>query len=139
MINFEKYLKPEEMSELKKAISEQPGLLTKIEQHMANQLYKDANFAWQRTQVKQIIKGAEKYPEPLNPFSWTGTELVEHALQESVDQVHYLTGLLAQIKELELWADKYKEDAIYWKNKYHSVCNELDKARSLEITRIKGE
>jgi hypothetical protein len=138
MINFEKYLKPEEMSELKKAISEQPGLLTKIEQHMSNQLYKDANFAWQRTQVKQIIKGAEKYPEPLNPFSWTGTELVEHALQESVDQVHYLTGLLAQVKELELWADKYKSDAEYWRKRYLDTHNELLKANE-KLEEIEGE
>jgi hypothetical protein len=109
-----KYLEPEELEEL----LSKPGLMAKVEHHLSNQLYKDANFAWQRTQVKQIIKGAEKYPEPLNPFSWTGTELVEHALQESVDQVHYLTGLLAQIKEMEIWVEKLTNDVDYWRNKY---------------------
>lgn len=111
---LQKYLKPEEIE----ALEQNPGLLVDIEKHLKNPLYKDANFAWQRTQVQQIIKGAEKYPEPLNPFSWTPAQLIEHAMQENVDQAHYLSATLEQIKEMELWINKYKSDAEYWRKKY---------------------
>lgn len=112
---LEKYLTAEELE----IINKKPGLLVDIlRNHLTHPLYKAANFAWQRTQIQQIVKGAEKYPEPLNPDSWTAKQLVEHALQENVDQVHYLVSLGEKVEELEKLADKYKEDAIYWKKKY---------------------
>jgi hypothetical protein len=46
-----------------------------------------------RTQRNQIQKGLEKYPEPFNPRNWTPQELLNHALEETVDLTHYLVGL----------------------------------------------
>jgi hypothetical protein len=46
-----------------------------------------------RTQRNQIQKGLEKYPEPFNPRNWTPGELLNHALEETVDLTHYLVGL----------------------------------------------
>lgn len=46
-----------------------------------------------RTQRSQIQKGIEKYPEPFNPRSWSPQELLNHALEETVDLTHYLVGL----------------------------------------------
>lgn len=62
--------------------------------------YKFARILWEDTQLQQIVKGLHKYEEPFNPASWTSDELVDHALQESVDLVHYLVGLKEKNKEL---------------------------------------
>lgn len=55
--------------------------------------YKKALDLFTSTQARQIEKGIQKYPEPFNPFSWTPTELLNHALEETVDLTHYLVGL----------------------------------------------
>jgi len=93
-----------------------------ITKHLFHPLYNDAHATWVSEQHNQIAKGAEKYPEPLNPASWTFEELFRHAVQENVDQMHYLQamfeknqthmkerhGFLEQLKEME----RKKE---YWK------------------------
>jgi len=61
-------------------------------------LYKTAREQWLRVHFEQIAKGAAKYPEPLNPESWTQLQLIEHAMQENIDQFHYLCA--AREKEL---------------------------------------
>ena len=47
----------------------------------------------------------EKYPNAFNPFEWTPEELLNHALEETVDLTHYLVGLKelldAKDKEIE--------------------------------------
>ena len=48
--------------------------------HLNNELYQDARKLWSGVQVQQIVKGAEKYPEPLNPESWSMAELIMHYL-----------------------------------------------------------
>lgn len=53
------------------------------------------------TQWQQIQKGADKYPEPFNPSSWTADALLQHAMEEAVDLVHYLNGLHEKIKASE--------------------------------------
>lgn len=68
--------------------------------HYNHGLYEDARLFWQQTQAEQIRKGAEKYSEPLNPRSWSAHELVVHAMQENVDQAHYLTALDKLTKEM---------------------------------------
>jgi hypothetical protein len=55
--------------------------------------YRKARDLWTETQVNQIIKGLEKYPEPFTPTHWSAGELLTHALEESVDLTHYLVGL----------------------------------------------
>jgi hypothetical protein len=67
--------------------------------------YQKALRLFTKTQENQIQKGLQKYPEPFNPHSWTPDELLNHALEESVDLVHYLVGLKelldAKDKEIE--------------------------------------
>jgi hypothetical protein len=55
--------------------------------------YEKALALFTRTQEAQIQKGLAKYPEPFNPHSWTPDELLNHALEETVDLTHYLVGL----------------------------------------------
>jgi hypothetical protein len=67
--------------------------------------YSRVHTSFTQTQQEQIKKGAEKYPEPFNPHSWTPKELLQHGLQEAVDLTTYLVGLYelleSQEKEIE--------------------------------------
>ena len=63
--------------------------------------YQSALDAFTATQKEQINKGAQKYPEPFNPLSWSPDALLQHAMEEAVDLVHYLTGLHQQIQARE--------------------------------------
>lgn len=53
------------------------------------------------TQLNQIVKGLHKYEEPFTPSHWTADELLNHALEETVDTVHYLVGLKELIDQKE--------------------------------------
>jgi hypothetical protein len=64
---------------------------------------------WRNTQTHQINKGAEKYPEPFNPESWTSKELLNHAMEEAVDLTTYLVGLYTHIENLENEIKRLKE------------------------------
>lgn len=72
--------------------------------------YKKARELWLDTQINQIIKGIHKYEEPLTPTQWSGEELLTHALEESVDQVHYLVALkeILDVKEATIARLKLK-------------------------------
>lgn len=70
-------------------------------QHLEHPFYKDANVYREEVRKEQIIKGAHKYPEPFNPNSWTAKELLQHAMQENVDQAHYIFGLFEKIEEMQ--------------------------------------
>lgn len=61
--------------------------------------YKKALALFTRTQEAQIQKGLAKYPEPFNPHNWTPEELLNHALEETVDLTHYLVGLKELLDE----------------------------------------
>jgi hypothetical protein len=69
------------------------GWAASLSRHNRNPLYADARRYFEDKQRGQIAKGAEKYPEPLNAASWSIAQLVDHAMEEAVDQVHYLTAL----------------------------------------------
>lgn len=71
-----------------------------LELHRHHPFYQGARAYWEVMQREQIDKGAGKYPEPLNPFSWSGRQLVEHAFQENVDQAHYSFAQLMWIQEV---------------------------------------
>ena len=66
--------------------------------------YEKALQLFAKTQKQQIIKGLKKYPEPFNPHSWTPEELLNHALEETVDLTHYLVGLkeLLDVKDVQI-------------------------------------
>jgi hypothetical protein len=85
--------------------------------------YQKALRLFTKTQSAQIQKGLAKYPEPFNPHSWSPDELLNHALEESVDLVHYLVGL----KELLDAKDKQIE----------TLRKNWDKAEA-EVERLKG-
>lgn len=78
--------------------------------HLDSRFYKEAENYRECVRVDQILKGAEKYPEPLNPRSWSVQQLVEHATQENVDQFHYIYALgelnKAETKERDDKLDK---------------------------------
>jgi uncharacterized protein YaaN involved in tellurite resistance len=62
--------------------------------------YQLARDLWLKVQEKQIVKGLHKYEEAFNPSNWTADELLNHALEESVDLVHYIVGLKVKNEEL---------------------------------------
>lgn len=64
-----------------------------IKKYHSNPLYVDARRMYEDTQKRQINKGLEKYPEPLNADSWSIDDLVQHAFDELVDQSHYIIAL----------------------------------------------
>lgn len=121
MSNLTKYLKLEEIEVLKEKGEE---FLGKFEKQLSNPLYKDANFLYNRTQLNQMVKAAEKYPNPLNVKDWTPEEVLNHAFEELVDQSHYLTTLKYHIDDLKAQIKKYRDDANYWKDKYENLVKE---------------
>ena len=53
-------------------------------------------------QRNQVGYGMTKYPELLNPMSWSMVETLDHKIQEQVDALHYSVMLKQQIiKHLE--------------------------------------
>jgi hypothetical protein len=69
--------------------------------HLEHDFYKDAQDYREQERIGQIVKGSEKYPEPFNPDSWSAKELLQHAMQENIDQGHYIYGLYSKISKLE--------------------------------------
>jgi exonuclease VII small subunit len=66
----------------------------------------------------QIIKGAEKYTDPL-PGNWTAKQLIRHGKEENVDQFVYYEALemvvermenrLAELEHIETYYEQEKE------------------------------
>lgn len=85
--------------------------------------YADARSQWLATQDRQIQKGLKKYPEAFNPFSWNAQQLVDHALEESVDLTHYLIGLkkLLDAKDVEIERLKGQITVLKMTSKAHST------------------
>lgn len=73
-----------------------------------SQTYVRARSEWKKIHKEQIAKGEVKYPQPLNPETYSLKELIHHAMQENVDQMHYLTALLEKVENLESMLDKEK-------------------------------
>jgi hypothetical protein len=64
--------------------------------------YKKARDLWMEVQVNQILKGLEKYNEPLTPKHHTAKQLVNHAIEEAVDLTHYIVALGEQLEEKDM-------------------------------------
>lgn len=71
------------------------------EKHFNHPFYKNARNEWIKMQDEQILKGSEKYPEPFTPSSWSNEQLAEHAIQENVDQLHYIVGMKERMEQQE--------------------------------------
>jgi hypothetical protein len=117
MNQLSKYFSQEEIKALQNKGSE---FIDKFEQQQRNQLYKDANFLYNRTQYKQMEKAAEKYPNPLNVNDWDADEVINHALEEMVDLSHYITLMKYKLDQLEREKKEAISQAIYWKDKYQN-------------------
>lgn len=63
--------------------------------------YQKARDLFLTTQVHQVTKGLKKYSEPFTPQHWTPKELLNHALEETVDLVHYIAGLSELLEDQE--------------------------------------
>ncbi len=100
-----------------------------LKQHMEHPFYKEVNQFWHEVQEGQIRKGAEKYPLPFDPDNWTETQLLQHAMQENVDQAHYMYGLYLKIKQRDeiikraIEVLKSGEEGNYL---HHDLVNELE-------------
>lgn len=77
------------------------------EKHLNHPLYTESRELFISTQHEQILKGAAKYDEPLNPSSWTPQELLTHMLQEGVDMTHYGMCLFKQLEEKDRLIEEY--------------------------------
>lgn len=73
---------------------------TETLRHHKNPLYKHAADYWLRTQAEQINKGAAKYPKPLHSSTYTFEQLAQHAMEENVDQAHYITAMREKGEEM---------------------------------------
>lgn len=96
--------------------------------------YQLAHDMWEKTQQTQIVKGLHKYEEAFNPASWTGDELMEHALQESVDLVHYLVGLGAKVKAQEQEIAFLKAQLTIQEHYVQKLLNKTEKPSYLNLT-----
>jgi hypothetical protein len=83
---------------------------------MTTPFYEKARNLFLKTQDAQIQKGLQKYPEPFNPMSWTPQELLNHALEETVDSVHYLVGLKVQLDAKDNYIKQLEQELRYLKS-----------------------
>ncbi len=81
--------------------------------HYNHQFYAKVDQITDEVKLMQIRKGAEKYPEPFTPSSWTGKELAIHALQELRDGQVYVVGMLERIEQLEEALKFYADEDNY--------------------------
>lgn len=52
-----------------------------------------------KAQQRQVGYGLEKYPEPLNPNTWSISETIGHIIDESIDKMHYLVMLRIKFEQ----------------------------------------
>lgn len=95
----------------------------KLEELVDYPFYKTSRDLFIEIQAKQIHKGFSKYGEVFNPQKWSAEELLNHAMEEAVDEQHYLVGIYMKLKEWEsnlkmatFMKDLMKEED--WKNDY---------------------
>jgi len=98
-------------------------------EHLNHPFYKDAEKYREDVRKGQILKGAEKYPKPFSPKDWTARELLLHAMQENVDQAHYIVGLAEKLEEYEALIVIYKEALRYYAKYDHSHFDDTQVAR----------
>lgn len=56
-------------------------------------IYKEVQDHILNAQRRQVAYGLDKYPEPLNKDSWSSSETIDHIIEETIDQLHYLVML----------------------------------------------
>lgn len=66
-----------------------------------NYIYSEVRQLMLDAQRKQVAYGLEKYPETLNENSWGHIETIEHIIEETIDQLHYLVMLKTKMKKVD--------------------------------------
>lgn len=79
-----------------------------------NDIYRNVQHRLLGVQHKQVAYGLDKYPEPLNQDTWSQIETIDHILDETIDQAHYLMMLKIKLEEqleseLELMNQAYSD------------------------------
>ena len=64
-----------------------------------NDIYRNVQQRLLGVQHKQVAYGLDKYPEPLNQDTWSQIETIDHILDETIDQAHYLMMLKIKLEE----------------------------------------
>lgn len=67
--------------------------------HLAHPFYDEVENYREEVRMRQILKGADKYPEPFKPENYSAEELLQHAMEENVDQGHYIYGLHEKLEQ----------------------------------------
>lgn len=80
--------------------------------HLDHPFYAEAHDYREQERREQILKGAAKYPKPFDPSDWTAKELLQHAMQENIDQGHYIYGLFEKIEGFEREFKKWESRSI---------------------------
>jgi len=78
-------------------------------------IYKEVQDHILNAQRRQVAYGMDKYPEPLNKDSWSTSETIDHIIEETIDQLHYLVMLKMKLdvfaKNEELMLKQMKQYA----------------------------
>lgn len=113
-MSIENFLTPQQIEMLQEPQQAErlKELIEQYQRHHNNPVYVEAREQFLATQQQQINKGAEKYPEPLNPASWSVKELAQHAFEEAADLTHYIKALeikaLRYVYDLDVLGGAYK-------------------------------
>jgi hypothetical protein len=85
-----------------------------VQDHFNHPFYKKVDEVTEQIKLEQIQKGAEKYPEPFTPDSWTIEQLATHILQELRDAQVYAVGMLDRMEKQKKEIELYKQALEYY-------------------------
>ncbi len=89
--------------------------------HLNHPFYKVVDDITKQVAEEQILKGAEKYPEPFDPFSWNPEELIHHNLQELRDAQVYAVGMYQVLVQMKAEIRRLTEENEKLKKYFESV------------------
>jgi hypothetical protein len=98
------------------------------QKHLQWPFYQDAAAYREQIRIGQIIKGSKKYPEPFTTASWSNEEIIAHAMQENVDQEHYIYAAAERMKVLAAIIDEKTEFIIKQSHEIEVLQRQLNAA-----------
>lgn len=75
-----------------------------------NWFYSLARDLWHKYQERQIQKGLEKYKVPLGDSNLSWQDAFDHAFEEIVDLVHYVTYLRYKLQQMQNEIDRLQAE-----------------------------
>jgi hypothetical protein len=106
------------------------------EKHLNHPFYAEANQYRETVRREQVLKGAHKYPEPFTTASWTNQEIIDHAMQENVDQAHYIYAAKERMEQLEKIINELTEE---FEKRGHAISENCDLRVEIEDLKITNE